>query len=112
MEGEPGDEAGDDEGDDGAGDVVVVAGVGMADVGAEVVEVGLEQDVEDVEAVTDAAEPAEGSEGEDITRKTVAQDKGNGGGGGNADGGKAEPELEGAGEIERSAIEACEEIDA
>ena len=112
MEGEPGDDAGEDEGRDGADDVVVVAGVGVGDLGSEVVEPGLEEDVEDVEAVADAAEPAEWGEGEDLARQAGAQDQGNGRCCGDTDGGQAEPELHGVGEIERASEVAGPEIDA
>ncbi len=71
MEGEHGDDVGEDEGYHGADDVVVVAGVGVADVGAEVVVEGFEEDVVDVETVADAAEPAERRPGKDSAGRPV-----------------------------------------
>ena len=103
VEGDERDDAGEDEGEEGADDVVVVAGVGVGDVGAEAVVEGLEEDVVDVEAVADAAEPAERGPGEDFAGKAGAENQGDGGGGGDAEGGEAEPELDGVGEIERAA---------
>ena len=111
VEGEPGDDEGDDEGEEGADDVVVVAGVGVGDVGAEAVVEGFEQDVEDVEAVADAAEPAERRPGKDLAGKPGAENQRDGGRGGDAEGGKAEPELDGVSEIERSADYAGPEVD-
>ena len=95
MEGEPRDDAGDDKGGEGADDVIVVARGGVGDARAEIVEERLEQDMEDVEAVTDAAEPAERSEGKYGAGQTGAQNQRDGRRRGDADGGKAEPELEG-----------------
>ena len=94
VEGEQGDDAGEDKGEEGTDDVVVVAGVGVGDLGTEVVVEGLEEDVVDVEAVTDAAEPAERGPGEDFAGKAGAENQRDGGGGGDAEGGEAEPELD------------------
>ncbi len=111
VEGERGDDVGDDKGDDGADDVVVVAGIGMADFGAEVVVEGLEEDVVDVEAVADATEPAERGPGKDFAGEAGAENQRDGGGGGDAEGGKAEPELDWGNEIERAGGGAGQEID-
>ena len=97
VKGEPGDDAGEDKGKESANDVIVVAGVGVGDPCAEIVEDWLEQDMEDVEAVTDASEPGEGRNRKDRARKAVAEEQRDGRRGGDADGGEAEPELEGLG---------------
>ena len=102
MEGEPRNEVGDDKGGEGADDVKVIARGGVGDARTEIVEERFEQDMEDVEAVTDAAQPAERSEGKYGAGQTSAQNQRDGCRRGDADGGKAEPELDGIGERERS----------
>jgi len=112
VEGDHGNDVGEDEGEDGADDVVVVAGMGVADLGAEAVVEGFEQDVVDVEAIADAAEPPERSPGEDLAGKAGAENQRDGGGGGDAEAGEAEPELGGVREIEGSGGNAGPEIDS
>ena len=111
VEGEQGEDAGEDKGEQGTDDVVVVAGVGVGDLGTEVVVEGFEEDVVDVEAVADAAEPAERGPAEDFAGKARAENERDGGGGGDAEGGEAEPELDRVGDIQGSAGNAGHEVD-
>jgi len=67
--------------------------------------------VVDVEAVADAAEPAERAPGKDFAGKAGAENQGDGGGGSDAEGGEAEPELDGVDEIERSDGNAGQKVD-
>jgi hypothetical protein len=76
VEGKPGDDEGEDEGEDGSDEVVVVAGIGVGDGGAEVVVEGFEQDVVDVEAVADAAEQPSGAQEKRVRGRPVRRTRG------------------------------------